>query len=50
MSMGIYKCPCMSIYKCPWVFKNVSGYLSEGDDTFQGVVLLHYSDSHVTVT
>ncbi len=30
MSMGIYK------YLSKW------GYLSEGDDTFQGVVLLHY--------
>ena len=42
----------MSIYihVCPWVFINVSGYLSEGGDTFQGVVLLHYSDSYVTVT
>ncbi len=57
------KCPWVFII-CPWVFINVHGYLkmlvgiyqSEGiyqklgDDTFQGVVLLHYSDSHVTVT
>ncbi len=49
MSIGIYKCLWIYIYPS-WVFKNVSGYLSEGDDTFQGVVLLHYSDSHVTVT